>query len=203
MLRKADCLGVGCVDTLVGSRDGAAGPLSPHPFNFSDDCRRLFREVCLRIVDGLDLETTRYATEPWFNSFYYRPEDIRQFIDSVGDPRVAFHLDQMNLVGRDTYFSTTELIERTFELLRPHVVSVHAKDIRWDHTHIGFKLDEVYVGDGVMDYDTYLRRLDTLDPDMPVYTEHFATVDEFAIAIERLHQAAKKAGVKFLARSDR
>jgi len=191
------------VVTLVGSRDVQGGSLSPHPYNFTDEAKGEYRDICLRIVDGLDLKKTRYATEPWCNTFYYQPEDILAFLESVADSRVGLHLDQMNLVSQANYFHTTELINRTFHLLATYVVSVHAKDIRWDPRHMFLKLDEVYVGDGVLDYDTFLRRLSSLDADMPVYTEHFRTEEEYITAINRLHQVAKKAGVQFLKRGER
>jgi sugar phosphate isomerase/epimerase len=202
MLKKADLIGMGCVVTLVGSRSADGAALGVSAFNFSDECKAAYREVCLRIVDGLDLKKARYCTEPWFTCFYHDPDTIREFLDSVGDPRVGLHLDQMNMVSYDNFFDTTSLIERTFELLRDQVASVHAKDIAWDTGHLGLKWDEVYVGDGVMDYDTYLKNLDTLDPDIPVFTEHFRSEEEFAIAIQRLHQAADKAGVRFLRRGE-
>ena len=195
-------MGVRCVITLVGSRDAAGGLLSPHPYNFTDAAKNEYREACLRIVDGLDLKKTCYSTEPWPNTFYYQPEDIHAFLESVGDPRVKLHLDQMNLVSQTNYFHTTELINRTFDLLAEDIVSVHAKDILWDPSYMFMKLDEVYAGNGVLDYDTFLRQLDALEPDMPVYAEHFRTREEFIDALDHLHRAAEKAGVRFLRRDE-
>ena len=203
MLCKADIMGVGCIATVVGSRDAQSGPFGPHPYNFTDEAKSQYREVCLRIVDGLDLKKTCYVIEPWWNTFFYRPEDILAFLESVGDPRVRLHLDQMNLVSQMNYFHTTELINRTFDLLADYVVSVHAKDVRWDPGYMFIKLDEVFVGDGVLDYDTFLPRVDSLKPDMPVYSEHFRTKEEYITAVGRLHQAAEKAGVRFLRRGER
>ena len=65
------------------------------------------------------------------------------------------------------------------------------------------KWDEVYIGDGVMDYDTYLKRLSQLSPDIPCYCEHMAEERDFVLNFTRLHYLAKKIGVKFLGRDER
>jgi sugar phosphate isomerase/epimerase len=157
----------------------------------------------LRILDGLDLTTCKYVIEPWHNTFFYQPEAIRAFIDSVDHPMFGLHLDQMNIVSQETFHHTTDLINRTFDLLADAVASVHLKDIRCDHTHMFLKWDEVNIGDGVMDYETYLKRLADLPPDTPCYCEHMPGERDYALNFARLHFLAQKAGVRFLGRAER
>ena len=202
MLQKAEAMGCHCMVTLVGTKDESDHPLAPHPYMYSEQCQAEFREVVLRILDGLELRKTKYIVEPWHNTFFYQPEDIRQFIDSVGHPMFGLHLDQMNLVNQASFYDTTDLINRTFDLLADAVVSVHLKDIRCDFTHMFLKWDEVYIGDGVMDYQTYLQRLAELDPDMPCYCEHMSEERDYVLCFSRLHQLAEKAGVRFFSRRE-
>lgn len=202
VLPKADAMGCHCVVTLVGTRDPADHSLAMHPYMKTDEAKAEFREIVLKILDGLDLKTTRYGIEPWHNTFFYQPEDIREFIDSVDHPSFGVHLDQMNMVDQAHFFDTTTLINRTFDLLADKVASVHLKDIREDFSHMFLKWDEVYIGDGVMDYDTYLKRLAELPPDTPCYCEHMAEERDYALCFARLHHLADKAGVKFLGRHD-
>ncbi|MHC4561966.1 MAG: sugar phosphate isomerase/epimerase family protein [Planctomycetota bacterium] len=202
VLPKADAMGCHCVVTLVGTRDPSDHSLAMDPFMKTDAAKAEFREVVLRILDGFDLKTVRYGIEPWHNTFFYQPEDIRKFIDSVDHPAFGLHLDQMNMVAQEDYYDTTGLINRTFDLLADKVASVHLKDIREDFSHMFLKLDEVYIGDGVMDYDTYLKRLAELPADTPCYCEHMAEEAEYALCFARLHHLADKAGVKFLARGE-
>ena len=201
-LRKSDLMGCPCVMTLVGTRHPSDHPLAPHPYLFTDDCKAEFRDIVLQILDGLELETTRYGIEPWCNTFFYQPEDIREFIDSVGHPSFGLHLDQMNMVGYRDFYNTTGLIDRTFDLLAKHVASAHLKDIQWDHTHMFLKWDEVCIGDGVMDYETYLKRLAELPPDTPCFCEHMPEERDYAVNFARLHQLAGQAGVRFLRRGE-
>lgn len=201
LLRKSEIMGCRCVVTLVGSDDPSGSALAPTGYMYSRQCRDEFRQIVLRILDGLDLPTTRYVIEPWLTSFFYLPDDIREFIDSVDHPAFGLHLDQMNMVSFETFFHTTELINYTFDLLADKVASVHLKDIAWDYPHLMLKWDEVLIGDGVMDYDTYLKRLAALPADMPCFCEHWRSEEDYAANFERLHSLASKAGVKFLPRT--
>jgi sugar phosphate isomerase/epimerase len=202
MLRKADIMGCHAIMTLVGTKDPSGAPLAPSAYMYTDECKAEFREIVLRILDGLDLKKAMYVIEPWHNTFFYQPEDIREFIDSVGHPAFGLHLDQMNMVSQQTFYHTTDLINRTFDLLADKVASVHLKDVACDHDHMFLKLDEVYIGDGVMDYETYLKRLAELPPDTPCYCEHMMAEGDYALNFARLHRIAEKVGVRFLRRGE-
>jgi sugar phosphate isomerase/epimerase len=201
LLVRADAMGCHCVVSLVGSKDPSGNALAPHPYMYTEACKQEFYDLVLRILDGLDLQTTRYVIEPWHNTFFYQPGEIRAFIDRVGHPAFGVHLDQMNMVSQQSYYDTTTLIHNTFDLLADVAASVHLKDVCCDPDHMFLKWDEVYVGDGVLDYDTYLKRLAELPPDTPCYCEHLATEADYALNYGRLHHLAKKAGVRFLPRT--
>jgi sugar phosphate isomerase/epimerase len=200
-LKKAETIGCKCVVVLVGTKDPSEHCLAPHPYMYTDEAKAEFREVVLRILDGIELEKTGFGIEPWHNTFFYQPEDIRDFIDDVGHPRFGLHLDQMNMVNQDYFYRTGELINKTFDLLSDKVLSVHLKDIRCDFDHMFLKWDEVFIGDGVMDYDTYLKRLSGLPEDTPCFCEHLELETEYALNFSRLHYLADKAGVKFKRRT--
>lgn len=203
LLRKADAMGCFSVVTLVGTKDPSDHSVAPHPYMVTEECKEEFREICLRILDGLDLRGARYIIEPSYNTFFYQPEDIREFIDRVDHPAFGLHLDQMNMVSQRNFFNTTDLISRTFDLLADKIVSVHLKDIQCDFRNTFLKYDEVFIGDGVMDYDTYLKRLAELSPNMPCYCEHMDEERDYALSFARLHHLAGKAGVRFLRRGER
>jgi len=202
LLKKADAMRCHCVASCVGTKDSSDNQLAPHPYLFTEECKSEFREVALRILDGLDLEHTRYVIEPYNNTFFYQPENILEFINSVDHPMFGLHLDQMNMINHENFYRTTELINTTFELLQEIIVSVHLKDIYWDFSHMFLKWDEVHIGDGVMDYDTYLTQLAKLPSDTPCYCEHMDKECEYALNFARLHHMASKAGVRFLRRNE-
>ncbi len=201
LLAMADVMGCRCVISLVGARHSSDSPLAPDPLMLTERGIREFRDVVLRILDGLELRSTSYAIEPWCNTFFYQPEDIHRFLHSVDHPGLRLHLDLMNMVSRETFHDTTALVQRTFDLLDEHVVSAHLKDLRWDFGHMMLKWDEVLVGDGVLDYAAYLRRLAELPLDTTCYCEHLSTEAEYAENFARIHAIADRVGVPFLRRT--
>lgn len=200
LLRKAEVMGCACVISLVGSRHPSDSPVAPHPFMYTAQARSEFHDVVMRILDGLELDQTCYTAEPWCNSFFYKPDDVLEFLDRVDHPRFRLHLDQMNMISFETFFETTTLINQTFDMLGDRVAAVHLKDLRWDYEHFMFKWDEVLIGDGVMDYDTYLTRLAELPADTPAFCEHLPGEAEYVTNFARLHDKAASAGVQFLRR---
>jgi sugar phosphate isomerase/epimerase len=201
MLENADLMGCRCVVTLVGTKDPSDHPLAPNPYLYTEACRNEFRDIVLRILDGLELQTTKFVVEPWHNSFFYQPEEIRAFIDSIGHPAFGLHLDVMNMVSQRYFYDTTSLIHTTFDLLAPHAVSAHLKDLNCDARHQFLKWDEVFIGDGVLDYPTYLTRLAALPEDTPCFCEHLAEERDYALNFARLHRLASNAGVPFRRRT--
>ncbi|MDR1028330.1 MAG: sugar phosphate isomerase/epimerase [Clostridiales Family XIII bacterium] len=200
-LRLAEIMGSRSVCILVGTAGPEDRLAAPHPFNYTTEARDQFRETVLRVMDGLDLQKTSLLIEPWTNTFFYQPEDIRSFLDSVDHPRVGVHLDLMNMVDQYHYYRTTELIDRTFDLLAGYIGAIHFKDLRWDWNHMYLKFDEVPVGEGVIDYRTYLQRVAALGRDTACFAEHFRTVGDFAISFAKLHRLAAEIGVPFLPRN--
>lgn len=203
MLQKADLMKCDTVVSLVGSKFQVEPPITPHPDNYTTPFQDDFREIVLRILDGLDLEHTTYTIEPWHNSFFYQPEEINAFIDSIDHPNFGLHLDQMNMVSQDNYFNTTELINLTFDRLSNKIISVHLKDVRCDGQYMMLKYDEVMIGDGVLDYPTFLNRLSELPEDITCFCEHLSSEEEYADNFNRLHDLADSIGLGFKKRSER
>ena len=196
-LKKAEVMGAFSVASLVGTKHPSDRPLATHPYMYTDECKSEFREVVLRILDGLDLKTTKYVIEPWHNTFFYNPDVIKDFIDSVDHPDFGLHMDMMNMVNHEYFYNTTELINHTFDVLEDKVYSAHLKDVRCDWTYEFLKWDEVYIGEGVMDYETYLKRLSRLSPDLPCFCEHMTTEEEYAKNFSIAHHLADKYGSPF------
>ncbi|MCF7802625.1 MAG: sugar phosphate isomerase/epimerase [Candidatus Marinimicrobia bacterium] len=201
LLQRADLMGCKTVVSLAGSRHSSGHMLAPDPANYTPEFRADFREVVLRILDGLNLQNTTYSIEPFHNSFFYQPEPIREFIDSVDHPSFGLHLDQMNMVSQATYFRTTELIENTFDLLAEDITAAHIKDIRMDHEYMFLKYDEVDIGDGVLDIQSLLNQLSELPEYTPCFCEHMSEEQEYVLNFTRLHYLAEKEGLRFKRRN--
>ncbi len=57
-------------------------------------------------------------------------------------------------------------------------------------------LSEVPPGQGMLDYRTFLRELDRLDPDTPLMLEHLADAGQYAAAAEHVRSTAGRVGVE-------
>jgi sugar phosphate isomerase/epimerase len=200
-LQRADLMGCQSVITLVGTVAPEDHLAAPHPYMFSEECAREFRDITLRVMDGLDLKTTKLLIEPWTTSFFYQPPRIRAFLEAVDHPSVGVHLDVANMVSQDNYYSTTALVEEAFELLFDYIGGVHFKDIRWDWEHMLLKFDEVPVGQGVIDYERFLAEAARLGDDVACFCEHLESEERYAVSLARLRHVADRVGVKFIRRS--
>jgi sugar phosphate isomerase/epimerase len=188
---------------FAGSADPRDRISVPCSYNYTDKFRIELRELILRVLDGIDLSSTKYGLEASPKTFFYGPEGCAALVDSVGHPNFGIHLDMMNMVSQDTYFHSTELIDTTFALLGDRIFAAHMKDISWDWDYQFLKFDECIVGDGVLDYPTYVRHLANMDDDFPCMCEHLETEQDYVISFGRLHNIAADLGTSWIPRTER
>lgn len=201
LLANADAMGCRSVAILSGTRHASDKAFAAHPYMFTDTCRREVRDVVLEALDGFESTVTRLGLEPYAHSFFYAPDEVRAFIDSVGHPRFGVHLDLANMIAPADFFATGRLVERAFAQLSPFVVSVHLKDLAWPVSPLGLKWEEVDLGDGSMDFDAYFRAISTLDRDMTCFCEHFSSEDDYARNFAKAQALAERAGTRFVPRA--
>lgn len=199
LLKRADAMGVDCVVTLVGSFGGSwAG--DPHPDNWTDRAREMVVENSQRILDGVSLNETTYALEPWYSSFFHKPRSVRSLLDDVDRAGFGVHMDMMNMHSIDDAYRSTDLIDDAFDLLADDIAAVHAKDIQVNPDSGVYQIEEVIPGDGSMDYDRYMCHLDELPDDVPVFTEHWDTDNQYVETIRRLREFAKRNDIEIVGR---
>tara|TARA_Y100000588_G_scaffold315968_1_gene344308 strand:- start:105 stop:740 length:636 start_codon:yes stop_codon:yes gene_type:complete len=106
------------------------------------------------------------------------PEQLRRIVDDVGSPRMKVMLDPVNMFTHRTIYDTTDFLNFMFDLLGDVIIGAHAKDINLDISHWVLRLDEVPLGTGLLDYETYVKRLAELDEsrDLVFIIEHFRDV---------------------------
>ena len=198
-LAIADELGAVCCATVVGSFDGSGSPFAHvghHPDNFGE---KAFEEVVRwvrQVLDEVKPRRTRLTLEmsPW--TLLDGPEVYLKILKAVDRPGLAVHLDPANAI-RDPhdFYSTGQVVNRCFDLLGPWIRSCHAKDINHALDSRTVAIGEVLPGRGVLDYDTYLRRIERLSPETPLIIEHLATEPEYAEAAGFIRRVAESAGV--------
>ena len=191
-LELAEWIGARCCVNIAGSRsDKWDGPCA------ADLTRETFDRIVAttrEIIDAVGPRQTRYTLEtmPWM--YPDSPESYQDLLRAIDHPGFAVHLDPVNLVNCPTrYFHTGDLLRDCFARLGSQIRSCHAKDIALAD-HLTLHLDEVRPGNGNLDYRTYLRQLDRLDPDTPLMLEHLPGEEEYDLAAAHVRKIAQELG---------
>lgn len=185
-LAIADAVGARCAVSYIGSF-APHTDYGPHPDNMGPRAFEAAVETARLIIDRVKPRRAKFALEMMQ---YALPDSVDCYlalIRAIDRPAFAAHVDPVNLVMTPrVYFDTGKLIRDCFEKLGPYIVSCHAKDI-FLHHQAALHLDEVMIGNGALDYDTYIDCLAALDRDVPLMLEHLNHPD-YALARDRLVQ---------------
>jgi sugar phosphate isomerase/epimerase len=196
-LALADAVGARCAVTYIGSFSDsdyapAAANLGPEAFDASVEAVRY-------LLDTVKPKRAKFALEMMQYSLPDSPDSYLDLIKAVDRPMFGAHFDPVNLVMTPrVYWNNAVLIRECFTKLGQYVVSCHAKDIILHH-QAALHLDEIIIGQGVIDYRTYLTELAKLPREVPLMLEHL-TGDEYATARDVVFAAGDAAGVSFAKR---
>lgn len=197
-LALADAVGARCAVSFIGSfAPGTRHGLDAR--NLGPEALEAAVETVRHLIDTVKPKRAKFALEMMQATIPDSADSTLELIRAVDRPAFAAHLDPVNLVMTPrTYFNTGALIRECFEKLGPFIVSCHAKDITLSET-AALHLDEVQIGEGNLDYRTYLSELSKL-PDVPLMLEHLRP-EEYSTGRDRLFAFGDAAGVAFANRS--
>ena len=197
-LAIADELEARCCVTVAGSLAGENGiGIELHQDNFSPGTFDAVVQWVRKILGEVKPTHTKLALEmsPW--TLLDGPEIYRKLIDAVDHPALAVHLDPVNAVNSPhLYYSSTELLNRCFDLLGDLIVSCHAKDILQAPDPQSVLLMQVGPGKGVFDLRTFLKLIDQVSRDMPLVIEHLDTAEEYRDASNYILKIAREVNVE-------
>lgn len=189
----ADELGARCCVNIAGSRgerwDG------PCALDMTEDTYAMIIHSVRGIIDAVQPKRTFYTLEgmPWM--YPDTPERYLQLIEDIDRKSFAAHLDPVNWINTpEKYFKNTALLERSFAQLGPFLRSIHAKDIRLGE-ELTTHLSEVRLGLGGLDYRTFLRLANQLDPDTPIMLEHLPAENDYDQAAKEIREIAAEMGI--------
>ena len=193
-LRLADDVGARCCVNIAGSRgekwDG------PDARDLTAETFELIVDLCARIIAEAAPRSARLTLEPMPWMYPDSAESYERILEAVARPEMGVHYDPVNLVNSPLkYFTTGDEINEFVDLLGKRIVSVHAKDIVLRDT-LTTHLDECVPGEGGLDYATLLTRLDGLEADLPLMTEHLGTEAEYDRAAAFIRSEAERVGVR-------
>ena len=195
-LSYADEMGVRCCVIHGGSVEtgdwGNANPLNMSEKSFSETVA-----IVQGILDRVNPKTTKLVMETESYLFPDNPEIYARLIEAVDRPAFAVHFDPVNIIvnPRDFYFNA-QFLKNSIARLGPWIVSCHAKDINMPPKHATVQIDETYIGDGVLDYHTYLREINKLSPPPTLMIEHL-NESQLIKGLKFIFKQAEEVGITF------
>ena len=156
--------------------------------DFSDEAFDAVVQWVQTVLRNVRPKRTRLTIEttPW--TPIDSAQSYQRLLQAVNDEALAVHLDPVNLItDAHRYYRTTELLNECFDLFGPKIIACHAKDIlQGDPKTVN--LTEVAPGEGVLDYNTFLKRARQLSSDLPIVIEHLDTELQYANAAAHLQR---------------
>jgi len=194
-LDLAERVGALCCVNIAGSCSPSKWD-GPHADNFLPATFDRIVETVRSVIDAVKPRRTFYTLEtmPWI--FPSSPDEYLTLIRAIDRPAFGVHLDPVNMINcPERAQQSGAFLRECFAKLGPYIKSCHAKDIV---LRDGFMvhLDECRPGTGVLDYATFLREANKLDPDLPICLEHLSD-NEYPIAAEHLRSVAAANGLTF------
>jgi sugar phosphate isomerase/epimerase len=172
-----------------------SGAWNPHPHNWDPACQeRLIASLreCARAAEDYG---THIGLEGHVVVTLSSAELMREVIDAVGSPAVACDLDPVNWLRLETVYRSGPAIDHMVDVLGPErILNAHSKDVIVQPrlvTHI----DECTTGDGLLDHDTFMRRMEQLGPDRYMIVEH-CSVEDIPRARAFLDRKAQELGIR-------
>ena len=201
-LEKADKMGARCCVMHGGSLE-TAGWGKANPENLSERTFIETVEIIQAIIDRVKPETTKLVMETESYVYPDSPENYLRFINAIDREEFAVHLDPINIISnpRRFYFND-QFLRRCFAVLGKHIVSCHAKDVNMSPIHPTVKIDETFIGDGVVDYKVYLKEILKLDQMPTMMIEHL-NASQLKKGLNFIYNKADEIGVQFLHSKDR
>jgi sugar phosphate isomerase/epimerase len=198
-LAVADAVGAKCAVSYIGSY-AAGTDYAPAAENLGQDAFDAAVETCRALLDTVKPKRARFALEMMQYSLPDSVDSYVELIRAVDRPGFGAHFDPVNLIMTPrVYWNSGTLIRECFEKLGEWVVSCHAKDIVLHH-QAALHFDEVMIGEGQLDYRTYLRELDRLPRDVPLLLEHLEG-EAYAAARDAVFAVGDDIGVGFTGRA--
>ena len=193
-LELAETVGANCCVNISGSFaeywDGY------HPDLDTKETWDLVVSNTQRIIDAVKPTHTAYSLEPMPWMVPESPEQYLQLMKDVDRPAFKVHLDYCNMLNSiERYRHASEFITHCFELLGPHIVSIHAKDALIVQGGLPIVINEVIPGAGSLDLSLVTKLAHGLGDKIPVFVEHLDTHEQYMQAANVMRAAAKKAGV--------
>ncbi len=195
-LALADELNARCCVDIAGSFNKESW-YGPDPKNVGDEFFDLAVENARKIIDAVKPKRAKLAYEMMGWAIPDTADNYLRLAKAIDRPAFGVHIDACNMINSpDKFWNNGRMIDEAFDKLGPMIVSAHAKDLQWV-TELNVHFVECMIGEGTLDYGTYLKRLASLPNDVPLMIEHFKTAEEYDRAKQHIFKVGAENGIAF------
>lgn len=172
------------------------GQWLPHPENHAQKTIDRLIKSLKEVSSSAESEGVYLALEGHVVSTLTTPELVREVILAVDSSALKFNMDPVNFIGtlQDAY-NTTNMLNRLFDQLGEFTIAAHAKDVYVENRHV-LHISETIPGDGLLDYETFLRRFEVSVPNGYMLIEHLSEAN-IPKAKSAIDSVAKRIGIKY------
>ncbi len=150
----------------------------PHPDNFSSTTEDIFVRSLTEIAATAEDFEIPIALECAATTVLTDAAKIRRIIERTGSKWIRVNADVTNF-AKDipTTYNNTALINEFYDVLEPYIITAHLKDMVLEPTH-NVRVAEAVPGQGILDWETLLRRFEALLPDGYALIEHLSDYNQ-------------------------
>lgn len=202
-LRIAGWLGSQSCHTGPGSlaqigvrRSDWGGAWDPHGGNWDPICREQLIKSLREVAPAAEEVGVFLGMEGHVLVTLNSAELTGAVLDEVGSPAIRCDLDPVNWLTLDTVFRSGPAIDHMCDVLGTHILNAHAKDIVVEKK-LSLHLDERPAGQGILDWERFMRRVEAIGPERFLVVEH-AAVEELPVVKAFLDRKAGDLGIRVL-----
>lgn len=192
----AEAVGARCCVDIAGSYNPTVW-YGPDPKNLSKQFFDATVENCRRIIDTVKPKRTKFTIEMMGWNLPDGPDAYLDLIKAIDRRAFGVHLDICNGINcPKRFYQNAAYIRDCFQKLGPHIMSCHAKDLKWI-VELNVHFLEVVPGRGEIDYKAYLQGLAALPTEVPLMLEHLKTPEEYDEGKRYIQRVAASMGLTF------
>ena len=170
-------------------------PFAPHPDNWSDATWERLVQRVWALLEGVEDMGVCLCFEPHRHTTLNSLENLADLMADTASFRVRIALDPVAILTPEAAGESRRALAEIFASLGDTIAVARATDARLVDTGEKAHLEPTPLGEGMLDYGTYLKLLDALEHDTPLVVKHQPTDQAYARAVSFLTHAAADEGL--------
>jgi sugar phosphate isomerase/epimerase len=186
--------GPGSLAQLGAHYSDWGGAWDPHGDNWDPICREQLIRSLKEVAPAAEDAGVVVGMEGHILVTLDSAEMMRDVLDEVNSPAIRCDLDPVNWLTLHTVFRNGPAIDQMVDVLGSRIFNAHAKDVVVEK-RLSLHINEVPAGQGILDWDRFMRRIEALGPERFLVVEH-AAVEELPGIKLFLDRKAAELGIK-------